>query len=131
MNLSFQSTLSRRERHMRSQNILVRARISIHALTKRATSLAKISPDGSLISIHALTKRATIDLLAKQSATRHFNPRSHEESDCKDCTTHQTADGFQSTLSRRERHLTTGERLTKTGISIHALTKRATNGRLI
>ena len=56
-------------------------KISIHALTKRAT-LEFISDKANYeISIHALTKRATgLSFLIIPSVC-NFNPRSHEESD--------------------------------------------------
>ena len=124
--VGFQSTLSRRERRLSSMFVFNFKKISIHALTKRATRYSVLHKVHQNISIHALTKRATrVDLLVKQSATisihaltkratitvdalnktfKNFNPRSHEESD-----------RFATFC---------GDLLLE--ISIHALTKRAT-----
>ena len=101
--------------------------ISIHALTKRATitmfpSLIK----GDIISIHALTKRATGSAGRVKWGGLYFNPRSHEESDCRTSKPDISRGKFQSTLSRRERHDEPVQVVDLTHISIHALTKRAT-----
>ena len=55
--------------------------ISIHALVKRATSLLPIEQEQALISIHALVKRATKAYLTRINDKYHFNPRPREEGD--------------------------------------------------
>ena len=78
------------------------------------------------ISIHALTKRATRKLSKALNGLGYFNPRSHEESDGIKAIKWEEEQKFQSTLSRRERldlPLRDGD---TERISIHALTKRAT-----
>ena len=78
--------------------------ISIHALTRRATRLIDNKMQAALISIHALTRRATIRMPTRMVNRRHFNPRPHEEGD----VSSPVPSGIRST------------------ISIHALTRRAT-----
>ena len=104
----FQSTLSRRER--------------LHLVYK--------SRHTTIISIHALTKRATCRRVYWYGKQLYFNPRSHEESDDKELVLWGDKVKFQSTLSRRERHLELERDKVVYKISIHALTKRATNGRV-
>ena len=79
--LRFQSTLSRRERLVLICLINKGLTISIHALTKRATRLSCWTKKLPYISIHALTKRATFYKRSIYFKPKHFNPRSHEESD--------------------------------------------------
>ena len=56
---SFQFTLSRGERHIPDDIKLKLFNISIHALTRRATSSCFLNSVFLAISIHALTRRAT------------------------------------------------------------------------
>ncbi len=77
--------------------------ISIHALMKRATSLAIPAVPHHTISIHALMKRATSPMRFSGILSQYFNPRPHEEGDPR---------LFQ--------------KLSYNVISIHALMKRAT-----
>ena len=114
------------ERHRDSRN---NRRISIHALTRRATFEMLKTIHDECISIHALTRRATIVLMGAPKEYPHFNPRPHEEGDCRlsagvldlryfNPRPHEEGDhatiaryvftvGFQSTPSRggRPRHL--------------------------
>ena len=79
------------------------AKISIHALVKRATASKKLITTAVDISIHALVKRATRGCNFLRAQGRYFNPRPREEGD-------GTSSGSTS----------------GTDISIHALVKRAT-----
>ena len=99
----FQSTLSRRERPINACNISDCFKISIHALTKRATGDWDIFDGQVFISIHALTKRATFSNIKRLFIIPYFNPRSHEESDILTVGFRIVPLLFQSTLSRRER----------------------------
>ena len=78
------------------------------------------------ISIHALTKRATPSSLTNTLVSADFNPRSHEESDLSKFKRKERGIVFQSTLSRRERRAVSITICICSNISIHALTKRAT-----
>ena len=82
-------------------------RISIHALVKRATSVISCTSRNSCISIHALVKRATFLNFLTFPNTFYFNPRPREEGD-------------RIPWLRRKAQF----------ISIHALVKRATSPHL-
>ena len=94
---------SHEESDQRLSFLLSKLKISIHALTKRATITAIPTIHFLVISIHALTKRAT-----------------------KESTDNNDDKVFQSTLSRRERQVIPNFPTQLKKISIHALTKRAT-----
>ena len=55
--------------------------ISIHALTRSATTTTTINRGGGGISIHALTRSATGRRVGRGRDRPHFNPRTHEECD--------------------------------------------------
>ena len=104
--------------------------ISIHALTKSATSRLSKALARVIISIHALTKSATTSKRDLCLLLFDFNPRTHKECDnlffFKDdiCTyfnprTHKECDLKSLAIS-----------LSNTSISIHALTKSATRHEL-
>ena len=57
------------------------AKISIHALVKRATESPWDMEFLADISIHALVKRATLFATISASRSLHFNPRPREEGD--------------------------------------------------
>ena len=127
MNLSFQSTLSRRERlkSLSSKGLLFA--ISIHALTKRATAqkvLVLLSPLLFQSTLSRRERRQTLLILVNKLF--YFNPRSHEESDLSRVVSVSAVGLFQSTLSRRERLGQSMVEQPQFDISIHALTKRAT-----
>ena len=83
------------------------AKISIHALVKRATLAKRQRNSCRPISIHALVKRATAYIAGIRIMEVYFNPRPREE-----------GDSFFSVISVRS-----------SSISIHALVKRATTVR--
>ena len=101
----FQSTLSRRERHIYNK---------LQSDTTRFQST--LSRRERQSSGYSYTK-SYLD----------FNPRSHEESDLVCYRSVFSIHKFQSTLSRRERHIEVMDSTTYEPISIHALTKRATS----
>ena len=77
--------------------------VSIHALTRRATSPGCCGQPSASVSIHALTRRATTSLGHCKGIQDGFNPRPHAEGD----NPQTPAQG-------------------KSFVSIHALTRRAT-----
>ena len=92
---------------------------------KRATSLKSKTGGQHNISIHALMKRATLSIYRYYHYTPHFNPRPHEEGDCK------IRQGCRSRQNFNPRPHEEGDNLARSrmrlsGISIHALMKRAT-----
>ena len=123
--IRFQSTHSRRVRQASQASELIEMRVSIHALTKSATSVlyywhrhkrcfnprtheecdsnSCCSPILVPVSIHALTKSATILLPTHQALWRCFNPRTHEECDQSFSFQYHYFRRFQSTHSRRVR----------------------------
>ena len=101
----FQSTHSRGVRLIRSFDISQVRVISIHALTRSATTVNKGSTILRYISIHALTRSATWRRFSWYARIAYFNPRTHEECD-------EQRDGLL---------------LLRIGISIHALTRSATS----
>ena len=108
-------------------SLLVRAKISIHASAKEATSLHmlihlsyldfnprlreggdalrnSITHQTDLISIHASAKEATFHSLKWRINTTDFNPRLREGGDKRDCRYRPTPSSqFQSTPPRRRR----------------------------
>ena len=78
--------------------------ISIHALTRSATTHDLATVDGLEISIHALTRSATQSQLSPLDQSIDFNPRTHKE-----CDIQYPGIGIASKI-----------------ISIHALTRSAT-----
>ena len=78
---SFQSTHSRRVRHR---------------------VLEKVNKNGK-VSIHALTKSATTSFIFLSSIPESFNPRTHEECDWCPTLIGSASERFQSTHSRRVR----------------------------
>ena len=122
--------------------------ISIHALTRSATIFTIVLNSGSVISIHALTRSATTKARLHWGQRSHFNPRTHEECDCRISIPRDDKVPFQSTHSRGVRQIP-AQRSSKIGlfqsthsrgvrllialvltvithISIHALTRSAT-----
>ena len=123
----FQSTLSRRERRCRYWTPRQISKISIHALTKRATCpLPYRGVSYSKISIHALTKRATISDVLLFDLFINFNPRSHEESDVG--VIGLAIHIYLISIHALTKRATLGVKFWhgNANISIHALTKRAT-----
>ena len=80
--------------------------ISIHAPARGATKVTvHFNQNHSNISIHAPARGATGDAKDIWLAVRNFNPRSREGSDIQPTRNkRETADKFQSTLPRGERH---------------------------
>ena len=78
-----------------------------------------------LVSIHALTKSATF-LSLQLVVFCSFNPRTHEECDAFLSFTCSLILQFQSTHSRRVRPRRCSDRFATLFVSIHALTKSAT-----
>ena len=101
------------------------ARVSIHALAKRATCREHERMQSIVVSIHALAKRAThlnrshilVNLFQSTPSRRGRLPFMFE------CGNHMV---FQSTPSRRGRLPMLGGLHEEIGVSIHALAKRAT-----
>ena len=145
----FQSTLSRRERHIynklqsdttRFQSTLSRRerQSSGYSYTKsyldfnpRSHEESDLVCYRSVFSIHKF--QSTLSRRERQmyfifhySFLKDFNPRSHEESDLKFWHGNANEEVFQSTLSRRERPMKKLPTEPVRMISIHALTKRAT-----
>ena len=168
----FQSTHSRGVRRFVKAILSAYSNISIHALTRSATSLNIVSLLKSLyfnprtheecdlisnvyrqvpisfqsthsrgvrqgylqyysqtwpISIHALTRSATSYLIYLIHRQKHFNPRTHEECDCRRCFLCPRRGRFQSTHSRGVRLYYECTYNGDKQISIHALTRSATN----
>ena len=122
-------------------------RVSIHALTRRATKNTDVWRANIFVSIHALTRRATLFGGVVEAVVNCFNPRPHAEGDLDYLLKLFNIDGFQSTPSRGGRHKTfvsitfscTFQSTPSRGgrragdcalkilqVSIHALTRRAT-----
>ncbi len=103
---SFQSTLPRGERLYSGQYTCSSCAISIHAPARGATKVTvHFNQNHSNISIHAPARGATGDAKDIWLAVRNFNPRSREGSDIQPTRNkRETADKFQSTLPRGERH---------------------------
>ena len=124
--LSFQSTHSRGVR----RNELVRSwiRSGFQSTHSRGVRLLRSLSDflTEKVSIHALTRSATSVDTSFQYRTARFNPRTHEE-----CDHNLTVGGgvilmFQSTHSRGVRQNTYNLKDVFKGVSIHALTRSAT-----
>ena len=100
--------------------------ISIHALAKRATEGDDWKHPYDIISIHALAKRATIKPVQK-SRPSIFQSTPSQRGRLASKVTLPELDIFQSTPSQRGRPLLHVYRNKPSGISIHALAKRATH----
>ena len=101
--LLFQSTLSRRERPDLRRADYAAFVISIHALTKRATSYPFKSCQIAKNFNPRSHEESDVNIRTDLSYQQDFNPRSHEESDHNQLHSKTTTHRFQSTLSRRER----------------------------
>ena len=77
----FQSTHSRGVRHSPTLAVNATFLVSIHALTRSATSACSCLSLASGVSIHALTRSATFLLQTNRLLDISFNPRTHEECD--------------------------------------------------
>ena len=75
------------------------AKISIHALVKRATLAKRQRNSCRPISIHALVKRATAYIAGIRIMEVYFNPRPREEGDVRSSDSFVRAVTFQSTPS--------------------------------
>ena len=123
------------------------SRVSIHALTRRATKVVDVVSAINVVSIHALTRRATEELRKVAADKIRFNPRPHAEGDnnsaffvvglmvsihalTRRATRLQVCSAmfrrFQSTPSRGGRPEGDGYEKPCVLVSIHALTRRAT-----
>ena len=144
----FQSTLPRRERRKSGSQCCYGTEISIHAPAKGATTWEYRTTQKLRISIHAPAKGATYTnayyncrrwyfnprsregsdkvMDSESFKISHFNPRSREGSDFSGRFILYFFYIFQSTLPRRERHLSTISCNVSTDISIHAPAKGAT-----
>ena len=78
------------------------------------------------ISIHALTRSATGVARNTQTYITYFNPRTHEECDHSYAASNGSGMLFQSTHSRGVRHDIIRTIRKRARISIHALTRSAT-----
>ncbi len=78
--------------------------ISIHALTRSATPLIDAVGCCCGISIHALTRSATWHRCKQRQGTRNFNPRTHKECDLFALPLKPYVLLFQSTHSQGVRH---------------------------
>ena len=145
----FQSTHSRGVRLQPFVILQFALYISIHALTRSATKFKLDMATDHIISIHALTRSATrkprihhedehdfnprtheeCDLSTRitTSSCKYFNPRTHEECDLPDCG--PAAVFLQISIHALTRSATDIEDcvMHSYGISIHALTRSATN----
>ena len=101
--IGFQSTLSRRERLAAALDALRAIAFQSTLSRRERQDLQFLKEAAERISIHALTKRATPSRSSTVNLRRNFNPRSHEESDKTLTALFIYWIEFQSTLSRRER----------------------------
>ena len=83
-----------------------------------------------MISIHALAKRATAGSYLSAVTWEDFNPRPRKEGDTQLGIPNSDTTKFQSTPSQRGRLATAVSPSARVVISIHALAKRATYGRV-
>ena len=103
-------------------------RVSIHALTRRATMYRFLARRRCIVSIHALTRRATV-VSGSMIPRRRFNPRPHTEGDRKAQIEANLKEAFQSTPSHGGRLCPRDSVCHRGGVSIHALTRRATRAK--
>ena len=102
-----------------------KVKISIHALTRRATSLASwLTIWTKFQSTPSRGGRPLLAFVAQQII--NFNPRPHEEGDLIVSVRTTPRNGFQSTPSRGGRPVRLAPDYAFYQISIHALTRRAT-----
>ena len=151
---SFQSTHSQRVRPGIAHRFLKTILISIHALTKSATrgatschwlvsyfnprthkecdpSAAEVHINFTVISIHALTKSATIWIYPSQNSENYFNPRTHKECDPFPSSPFLRDSDFNPRTHKECDVIPDNKFKDQQAISIHALTKSATNFFLI
>ena len=116
--------LVKRATGLRASALALRA-ISIHALVKRATVTVSADAVAGDISIHALVKRATRHSIEGFHFGLYFNPRPREEGDVAHTGTVSDVGNFNP-RPREEGDLGIPNSDTTKRISIHALVKRAT-----
>ena len=124
--MRFQFTLSRGERLVTLLLFLSGRRISIHALTRRATLYGNWYVCTSFDFNSRSHEESDLSWPPCSFPERNFNSRSHEESDGLSPCSIGCSSKFQFTLSRGERHRKYIHESIILLISIHALTRRAT-----
>ena len=102
---AFQSALPRGERRTRSYNPTACKQFQSALPRGERQQIGGSLDEDRNISIHAPARGATVSLVTRDSAHKHFNPRSREGSDNRLEAVWMKTEIFQSTLPRGERHL--------------------------
>ena len=121
----FQSTLPRGERRKQIAQAAQKYLISIHAPTRGATYIMSVFHKVNLFQSTLPRGERHFQMVTNSRTAGHFNPRSHEGSDCFVAAVRRKLDDFNP-RSHEGSDLTDAEMAVDANISIHAPTRGAT-----